>query len=200
VSGGIRCFVGLLLSAELREAVAGHFAREGRRIPAVRWVAAANLHLTLQFLGEVDAGRIPALRQALDGAVSGHPAFRLGLRGAGAFPAPERPRVLWVGAGEGGAAAVALASSVSTALAPLGFAPEGRSFVPHLTVGRVAAPPRDRGPLLRLLESVRDRDWGECLVPAAHLLRSELFPAGPIYSILHEARLPAIPPQGREGA
>jgi 2'-5' RNA ligase len=161
----------------------------------VRWVAAANLHLTLQFLGDVDAGRIPALREALDVAVSGHRAFRLGLRGAGAFPSPERPRVLWVGAGEGAAAASALATSVAAALAPLGFAPEERRFLPHLTVGRVGSPSRDRAPLLRLLDAVRDREWGECLIPAAHLLRSELFPAGPIYSILHEARLPARPLQ-----
>ena len=195
MSGRYRCFVALALPAELREAVAGHFAREGRGIHGVRWVPAANLHLTLQFLGEVEAERIPSLREALESAVAGHAAFRLGLRGAGAFPSAERPRVLWVGAGEGAAEASALAASVATALAPLGFAPEERPFVPHLTVGRVAAPPRDRGPLRRLIEMARDRDWGGCLVPAAHLLRSELFPAGPIYSILHEARLPAIPRQ-----
>ena len=195
MSGGFRCFVALVLPAELREAVAGHFAREGRRVPGVRWVAAANLHLTLQFLGEVEAERISALREALEAAVSGHAAFRLGLRGAGAFPSAERPRVLWVGAGEGTAQASALGASVAAALAPLGFPAEERPFVPHLTVGRVAAPPRAREPLRRLLEDARDRDWGGCLVPAAHLLRSELFPAGPIYSILHEARLPARPLQ-----
>jgi 2'-5' RNA ligase len=187
--------VALVLPSELREPVAAFFAREGRKVPGVRWVAAANLHLTLQFLGEVDAGHLSAVAQALDAAVSGHGAFRFALRGAGVFPAPERPRVLWVGAGAGAAEASALAASVAAALAPVGFAPEARPFVPHLTVGRVKFPPRDRGPLLRLLEAVRDRDWGECLVPAAHLLRSELFPAGPIYSILHEARLPANPRQ-----
>lgn len=196
MSGGIRCFVALVLPAELREAVAGHFAREGRRISGVRWVAPGNLHLTLQFLGEVEEERITAIRQALDTAAAGHGAFRLGLRGAGAFPAPARPRVLWVGVGEGAAAASALAGSIACALAPLGFVPEARTFVPHLTVGRVGSPPRDRGALPRLLDAVRDREWGECLIPAAHLLRSELFPAGPIYSILHEAHLPGIPRQG----
>jgi len=103
--------------------------------------------------------------------------------------------VLWVGAGEGTAQASALGASVAAALAPLGFPAAERPFVPHLTVGRVAAPPRDRAPLRRLLADARDRDWGGCLIPAAHLLRSELFPAGPIYSILHEARLPARPRQ-----
>jgi RNA 2',3'-cyclic 3'-phosphodiesterase len=196
VSGGIRCFVALVLPAELRETVAAHFAREGQRVAGVRWVAAANLHLTLQFLGEVEAARIPAVREALDGAVPAHRPFRLGLRGAGAFPTPERPRVLWVGAGQGATETSALATSVAAALAPVGFASEERRFVPHLTVGRVASPPRDRGPLRRLLDAVRDREWGECLIPAAHLLRSELFPAGPIYSILHEARLPATARQG----
>lgn len=192
---GIRCFVALVLPVELREAIAAFFALESSKVPGVRWVAAANLHLTLQFLGDVDPARVPAVAQALDAAAAGHGVFGLALRGAGAFPAPERPRVVWLGVDAGAAAASALAASVASALAPLGFAHEARPFVPHLTVGRVNSPPRARGPLRALLDAVRDRDWGECLVPAAHLMRSELFPAGPIYSILHEARLPANPRQ-----
>ena len=192
MNGGIRCFVALTLPAGLREEVAGHFAREGRRVAGVRWVSAANMHLTLRFLGEVDAGLLPAVGGALDTAVAGRGAFRLRLHGAGAFPSADRPRVLWVGVGEGAGEASGLAASVAAALAPLGFAPDPRPFAPHLTVGRVGVPLRERGPLQRLLGAVRDRDWGDCLIPAAHLLRSELVPAGPIYSILREARLPAV--------
>jgi 2'-5' RNA ligase len=199
VNGTLRCFVAIALPAAVRESVAAHFAREGRGIAGVRWTGAPGLHLTLKFLGGVEAGRLPAVFAAVDAAADAHAAFSLQLRGAGAFPSPERPRVVWVGAGAGAAEASALAGTLEGALAPLGFAPEARPFAPHLTVGRVKAPPRDRGALPRLIAAVRDRDWGEFLVPAAQVLRSELFPAGPIYSILHEARLRAAPDTAHEG-
>lgn len=189
---GVRCFVAIELPEALRETIASYFDREGRgRAGAgVTWVRAASLHLTLKFLGEVASDRLPALQAALAAAVAGHPPFVLALRGAGAFPSPERPRVLWVGAGAGAAEATALAAAVELAVEPLGHAPENRPFTPHLTVGRVKVPPRESGALRRLLEAARDRAWDEWLVPAVHLVRSELFPAGPIYSILQTTRLP----------
>jgi 2'-5' RNA ligase len=166
-------------------------------VSGVRWVPAGNLHLTLKFLGELDAGRLPALEGALTEALLGHAPFSLALRGAGAFPSPERARVIWVGAGTGAAEVSAIAASVEAALTPLGFSPEERPFSPHLTVGRVKTPPRDRGALRELLDAVRDREWGEWVVSGAHLVRSELFPAGPIYSILHTAILSEKPGQDR---
>ena len=197
MSGGIRCFVALALPAGLREAVAGHFAREGRGLHGVRWVAAGE---PAPDAAVPRGGRGGAHPRHPGGArrrrVAGHAAFRLALRGAGAFPAAGAPaRALGRRGRGGGARPRRWRRRSAAALAPLGFAPEERPFVPHLTVGRVVAPPRDRGPLRRLLEAARERDWGGCLVPAAHLLRSELFPAGPIYSILHETRLPARPRQ-----
>jgi 2'-5' RNA ligase len=185
--------VSVELPDALREAVAAHFASEGRRIAGVRWVAPCNLHLTLKFLGDVAEGRLPELRTALMAAAAGASPFTLALHGAGAFPSPERPRVIWVGAGAGSAELTALALSVEAALTPLGFAPEDRPFSPHLTVGRVSYRPPDPAPLRRLIDSARGREWGEWLVPAVHLMRSELFPKGPIYSILQTTPLPATP-------
>lgn len=197
MNGDVRCFVALELPAELRETIAAHFAREGRGIAGVRWADGARLHLTLKFLGNVAADRLPAVSAAVGSAAAGHGPFTLEVRGAGAFPSALRPRVVWVGTGTGAVEAAGLASSVELALAPLGFAPEGRPFAPHLTVGRLREPPRDRAALPRLLAAVRDRVWGEAVVPAVHLLRSELFPAGPNYSILSTTRLPAAVRPGR---
>jgi 2'-5' RNA ligase len=170
--------------------VAAFFAREGRGVAGVRWAAAAQLHLTLKFLGEVAAGLLPAVREAVAAALADHGPFTLALHGAGAFPSVQRPRVVWVGVGAGAAEATLLAGSLERSLAPLGFAPEPRPFAPHLTVGRVKAPGADRAALPRLIAAVRDRAWGEDVVREVHLVRSELFPAGPIYSILHTTSLP----------
>jgi len=197
VNGGLRCFVALGLPESLRESVASYFAREGRGVPGVRWAAAAHLHLTLKFLGEVAADRLPELRAAVEAPLADHGPFAVELRGAGAFPSVQRPRVVWVGLGAGAAEAKALAGSLERSLEPLGFAPEQREFTPHLTVGRVKAPAPDRAALPRLIAAVCDRVWGETLAREVHLMRSELFPAGPIYSILHTTSLPGRSRQDR---
>lgn len=197
MSGSVRCFVAIELPAGLREGIAAFFARAGREIAGVRWAGGSRLHLTLKFLGELAADRLSEIRVAVEAAVAGHDSFALVLRGAGAFPSVRRPRVVWVGTGTGTAEASGLAASLEVALAPLGFAPEPRPFTPHLTVGRLGAPPPDRTALPRLIDSVRDRVWGETLVPAVHLVHSELFPAGPIYSTLAAIRLPEGVRQGR---
>jgi 2'-5' RNA ligase len=181
MNDGVRCFVAIELPEPLREAIATWFADAGRGVRGVRWTGAQRLHLTLKFLGEVAPDRLAAVGSAVAAAVAGRGPFSLELLGAGAFPSVQRPRVVWVGIGAG---AAGLAASLELALAPLGFAPEGRPFTPHLTVGRLREPPRDRAALPRLLEQVRDRVWGLAVVPAVHLVRSDLFPAGPNYSIL----------------
>ena len=196
MNGVLRLFVAIELPERLRESVAAFFAREGRGIAGVRWVEAGRLHLTLKFLGEVGADQLPAVRGAVEAAAADHGPFALEVRGAGAFPTAERPRVVWVGIGAGAAAVAKLASSLERAFAPLGFAPEARPFAPHLTVGRVGAPLRDRAALPRLFAAVRDRVWGQAVVPAVHLMRSDLFPAGPIYSILATTPLPGGVRQG----
>src|SRR5574341_2282955 len=64
---------------------------------AVRWVAPANIHLTLKFLGDVDATKVAALERAAAEACAGIPPFVLRLSGVGAFPNVTRPNNVWVG-------------------------------------------------------------------------------------------------------
>jgi 2'-5' RNA ligase len=64
---------------------------------AIRPVAQANFHLTLSFLGEVSADRLPAIRHAVSitTARRRRPAFVV--RGVGTFPGRGTPRVVWAG-------------------------------------------------------------------------------------------------------
>jgi len=98
-------------------------------------------HLTLLFLGEVARERVEPIAEALRpvGAIAAP--FDLTLEGVGAFPSPERPRVVWTGATEGSAELVTLANGVRAALAHEGD-PTRReaTFVPHLTLFLVRSP------------------------------------------------------------
>jgi 2'-5' RNA ligase len=69
----------------------------------VVWVGPDSFHVTLKFLGAVDADRLGALTETLTSAAAACEPFQLGIRGLGAFASPARPRVLWAGI-EAGAA------------------------------------------------------------------------------------------------
>ena len=73
---------------ELRESL-------GRAAGAVRWVRPEGTHLTLQFLGDVPAGSIEPIEQALRVACASASPFTLKVEGLGAFPNPRRPRMPW---------------------------------------------------------------------------------------------------------
>jgi 2'-5' RNA ligase len=157
----------------------------------VAWVARHNVHLTLKFLGAVEAARRDAVARALADAAAGCSCFDLTVRGLGAFPTSTRPRVLWAGLDEGAAPAAALARRVDQALVALGFAPEPRPFAAHVTLGRVRAPRANP----RLAEALAESGaFGRQRVDRLVLMHSQLSPRGPRYTELATAPLAAGAP------
>ena len=186
----MRCFVAVNLPGEIREEVGKFTASPSLRAVGrgVRWTRPENIHLTLKFLGNVDREALRSLQSALDGALAGHSPCSLTVKGSGVFPPRGRPRIVWIGLSGETAALANLQSTVESALEPLGFPREKRPFTPHLTIGRVRDPRRP-APLISEIATAGEREWGRCVVERVHLMRSELFPTGPRYSILHEVRL-----------
>lgn len=131
-----------------------------------------GLHFTLQFLGEVTEGAARGAAAALAG-VAFDP-FDVELRGAGAFPESGSPRVVWVGAADGGRLA-GLARRVEAALAPLGFSRD-RPFAPHLTVFRVK---RKAGGIRERLAGMGSACFGTRRVDRIRLKASPRDPGGP---------------------
>ncbi len=149
----------------------------------VAWVTTENLHVTLKFLGWVEPPRLELVDAALDRAVTGLAAFDLSIESLGAFPTPTRPRVLWAGIGEGKARLAALADRVERELAALGFAREDRAFSPHVTLGRVKEPRKNRD-LADALAAAAGRRFGTVHVTRVVLMRSDLSPRGARYTEL----------------
>ena len=138
MSETLRAFVAVELPSEVRDALASVVRLlDDRRIGGLRTVDPATAHLTLKFLGNVPASRVAAIAEALVDAAARSPALRLRLDGTGTFPERGAPRVLWVGLAGETDGLTALRSRIEEALQPLGFAPEGRPFHPHLTLARM---------------------------------------------------------------
>ena len=131
----MRLFVALELPAAAREAFAAVGFEAARKLHGnVRPIAAASLHVTLAFLGELDEAEAAAAGSALVAEPIGElvPDEILWLP-------PRRPGVLAVGLGGPGAEpARALQASVAAALIALDlYSPENRPWLPHVTVARV---------------------------------------------------------------
>lgn len=178
----------LNIPADIGEAIAGFVETLKDQVRGVRWVRTGHLHLTLKFLGDIEESDVGAVGDALEQAATRKEAFNVSLRGTGFFPPRGRPRVVWVDVAAGAESLAGLQDEIEASLEPLGVEREDRTFRPHLTIGRVKDG-RHREKLASLTAAAADREWGAFRCERIHLMRSELFPTGPRYSILRELRL-----------
>jgi len=178
----IRTFIAVDLPGEIKAHIAEFVAPLRPLSRSIRWVRSEGLHLTLKFLGELPRERVEEVISALETALSGWPAFGFQLSGLGGFPDLRRPRVLWIGVGEGHQPLQELAGAVERALILCGFPPEKRPFSPHLTIGRVRSPHGLQAVLDRL--PAIEYASGPITAGAVKVMRSQLKPTGAEYSAL----------------
>lgn len=206
----VRAFIAIKLPPNVLDQVERLQTRVRQDLPPglVRWVRTEGIHLTLKFLGDVEPDDLPILEEALREACAPHAPFTLDVGGMGCFPNPKRPRVVWVGLGDGGAtvsgsggatgsagALAALQRDVERAIAPLGFPTERRGFHPHLTLGRVKNGSPAELEELGAYTARAKVDIGQMHVETVYLMRSELLTSGAVYSELAACPLAAPPPR-----
>jgi 2'-5' RNA ligase len=165
-----RLFVAVDLPAEIKAKI----DVLGRQIeePALKLVEPENLHVTLQFLGEVEEGNMNTVVAALRKVKMA--AFEIEIAGVGAFPSATRINVVWL-ACKG--LLPELAAKVAAGLLPLGFKPD-KPFASHLTIARVKYKPEKLPERLINLQNVT---VGKMKVERFVLKKSTLTPEGPIY-------------------
>ena len=155
----------------------------------VKWVEPENLHVSLLFLGEVDARDVPDVCQSVAEVCAAREKFSMTVESVGCFPNPRRPRILWVGVGTGSQELCRLHDGLEKPLLKLGcYRREERRYTPHLTLGRVKS---DRPAEKLRDELVKHASWrgGETHVSELLVLSSELTPQGPHYTVLSRAPL-----------
>ena len=148
----------------------------------VRWVRTGQIHLTLKFLGFAPPDIIDELNTTIAKTVSQYSRIDLTVRGTGYFPVPTRPRVLWLGMTGQTATLTTLVSDLNTALETLGFPAEEQKIVPHITLARINYPPKHTPDISAFLQTTFEPIL--MTVSRVQFIRSELFPDGPVYSIL----------------
>lgn len=154
----------------------------------MKWVRVQSIHLTLQFLGEVDADRLPSIQAGIETAVKGVSSFSIKANGLGVFPNLKRPRVLWVGLAGQTEQLKDLHRKISGALVHFGFPKDNRVFKGHLTIGR-AKGRIDKKILDHVLLAQKGYETPFFKVQSVCLFKSRLTPRGAVYTKLAEASL-----------
>ena len=183
----IRSFVAIELSEEAKKGLTRlrkELERDEHRF--VKWVAPGGIHLTLKFLGNIPSNRVTEITEGIEKAAQGISPFLLEISGLGAFPSLKQARVFWVGIGGELDKLSTLQQNIDSALAALGFAKEERPFVPHLTLARIreGASPPERMSFGELVGSTVFEDKYPVKVEGVRLMRSQLTPAGALYTCL----------------
>jgi 2'-5' RNA ligase len=166
----------------LQEELAG--ATEG-----IKWVEEENLHVTLQFIGEVGDRDLVAVCRAVEKTAAAQKQFALKVAGVGGFPNARRPRIVWAGITDGSAELIAVHAALIEPLEAIGcWRREERAYHPHLTLGRTKSDdPSEQ--LAKLLSKHESWTGGETTIREILVMASELTRQGPTYTVLSRAKL-----------
>lgn len=152
------------------------------RLP-VRWVRPENIHLTLKFFGNISESDTERIGIAMGDCAGCCSPLMLSAKGIGVFPSVARPRVIWAGFSGQISLLLRFKDALEKRLEKSGFKKEERSFKGHLTMGRF----KDRVNNDRLIEAMRKhKDFNTDVFDAAEIIlfKSDLLPAGPVYTEL----------------
>lgn len=193
-----RSFVAITIPPNQRGRLARLQTLIAPELPNARWTLGDQFHVTLAFLGDIPDVDLNGLCRSIADRVTPLEPFALNIQGLGAFPAPERPRVAWVGlTGPELDALAHLRAEVVAAVTAAGYPPEDDRFTPHVTLGRIKTS-RDHQPDMTALVA-HYRNWSAGSIPVAEVVTyaSTLTPEGPAYMPLARAPLRGRPGPGK---
>ena len=181
----MRLFVAVDLPGAVKESLDAALAPLRAALPRARWVQPELFHLTLAFLGETDAGRLPALSRALREKLEQEGGFRAHFGGFGAFPNAGAVRVVWIGL-EPSVRFVRLAELVQDGIRTAGCSSDPKPFRSHVTLARCDPPwaPHLRQESAAAADSLGDRLAGQSFAcDRVTMFSSKLGSGGPVYGV-----------------
>lgn len=174
----------LFVSVDLSDPIRDRIAEVGdpiRDLSGLRCTDPDQAHVTLTFLGDVQADRLPAIEEAIASGLERAEVgpFRARFGGFGVFPSFEYISVIWVGVRAGATEMERLHRALEHSLEPLGIEGDDHDFTPHVTIARMDHA-EDKETVQRLVRT-RDPDLGAMDVDSIHLTESTLTNGGPVY-------------------
>jgi 2'-5' RNA ligase len=149
----------------------------------VRWTKPEQFHLTLKFLGDVPAGEIAALSEAVRAVCAEASPLSLCAEGVGFFPNNISPRVFWVEIKSIDNRLHLFQKELEAVVQPFAEKEETKNFAAHVTLARFET--LRRGSVEKFMMGVpRDRNFGKWTAHEVELVQSRLLPSGALHAIL----------------
>lgn len=194
----MRAFIAL----EIPERIRGHlFSCTSKCLVDFREfrpINADNLHITLQFLGNLNVALTPEIMGTLEDSLKDFSKFTVCVGDPGVFPPKGYPRILHVGTEKDQNNVSLLASRIRKSMALLGFT-EDKPFSPHITLARLrrssgkrpALAPYWRKAMGSSLQDLRFQNDLLWEVGSVVLMESRLRPEGSVYIVKGKVDLKA---------
>ena len=177
-----RLFCAFELPEELRSRIREHIERVREAVPeaAASWSRVENIHLTVNFFGNVAPEKVAGISGAASRVAKEFSPVQIEVGSTGVFPRPSRAQVLWIGINDSSGRLSNFQHELETEFATQGFAKEDRAFRPHLTIARIRRPENSR----RLAETHLQLKFSsvEIVLSELVLFRSELSSKGSKYT------------------
>jgi len=176
-----RLFIAVAIPGQVKAEIERTQAELRRALPDsnARWTRPEQFHLTLRFLGEVEAARVDALGEAAHDACRGFTPLRLRAEGLGCFPDPRHPRVLWTGVRDETDQLPRLQEAVVLATGSFTIEEKEEQFTGHVTLARFKGIKRSQAEALTSAAAGMTKPlFGEWTAYKIELMRSQLLPQG----------------------
>jgi RNA 2',3'-cyclic 3'-phosphodiesterase len=191
-----RLFVAVTIPEEIKAKIEEAQAELRRALPerAVRWTRHEQFHLTLRFLGGVEAARVEALGEAIRAACRGFGPLHLRAGQVGFFPNLRYPRVVWVGVQDQAEQLPRLQEAVECATREFTNETKEERFTGHVTLARIKGIKRPEADALgKAAAGMTARFFGQWTAYKVELMRSELLPQGARHTSLASIALADLP-------
>lgn len=187
--GRMRTFIAVEIGEDIRNNALSLQQSLSKSGASVKWVSPESLHITLLFLGEVDARELHTVCRAVKEVAAREPSFTLRVTGLGAFPTLRHPKIAWAGIAEGAEQLCRLYDKLAAKMSEVGsFHKEERGYTPHLTLGRVKSE-EDGFKLAPEMTKKHAWDGGRTVVNEVLVFSSVLERDGPVYTVLGRGEL-----------
>jgi 2'-5' RNA ligase len=179
----MRAFLAAEIDEELKDKIAEVQKQLKEADAPVKFVEPHNLHFTFKFFGEIDDEKSEEIVSAVEAKVQNYFPFEISINGVGLFPNPRYIRVVWLGVEDSGPFS-RLQMAMDEDFQKMGFKKE-KSYVPHLTMGRVRGA-KNKDALLSKIDELKDIEIGKMKIEKLLLKESVLKRDGPVYTTVNE--------------
>ncbi len=149
-------------------------------VPALNKTKIDNLHLTLQFLGDVAEELIPEIQNIINRIATSHSVFELNFTQLGAFPNWDQSKTIWIGIDS--LPLLPLQTELARQLIKLVPIMDTKPFQPHLTLVRIKFPLMQSD--IVKIQTIKQMNIPAIKITSIDLMASTLTPQGPIYTVL----------------